>query len=312
MDTARTTPKDFFLWAGAMLALYIGVFNYIALLWDYINFAYPDPLQVYPVNPYDSGISWEMASLIVLTPLFLVLMYLIHRDIAKDHTRRQLWVRRWALYLTVFVAAATIAVDLIYVLYAFLNGSDLTTRFLLKALVVLLVAAIGFMHFSADLWNYWEKYPVRNRYVAWGTGALVALSIVAGFFIVGTPQQARLYRFDAQKVSDLATIQNEVLNYWTKTGKLPQSLMILNDPLSGVSIPNDPQGGAYEYEIVSAYTFNLCATFNADSRGAHVSDASVPMVPKAYGGLDENWQHGAGHECFLRTIDPALYPPVKK
>src|SRR5206468_2266860 len=104
------TPKDFFLWVGAMIALYVAVFNYIALVWDYIDYAFPDPLRYY-VDPYQSGISWEMATLIVLSPLFLVLMWFIHREIKRDHSRAGTWVRRWALFLTLFIAAVTIAVD---------------------------------------------------------------------------------------------------------------------------------------------------------------------------------------------------------
>ena len=236
MDKPKATPKDFFLWFGAMLALYVAVFNYIALVWNYIDYAFPDPLQYY-VDPYQSGISWEMATLIILSPLFLVLMWFIHREIKRDPSRAAIWIRRWALYLTLFIAAVSIAVDLIYVLYAFLNGIDITERFLLKALVVLFVAAIGFMHFIADLWGYWEKFPARNRSVAYATAALVAITIIAGFFIVGTPQQARLYRFDDQKVSDLQNIQSQVITYYQAKQKLPTSLADLDSSLNGLTVP---------------------------------------------------------------------------
>ena len=91
-----------------MVALYVGVFNFIALLWDYINYAIPDPLQYnYYANPYDSGISFEMAALIVLVPVFLALMWLIRRDIARDQSRKDIWIRRWALFLTLFAACFT-------------------------------------------------------------------------------------------------------------------------------------------------------------------------------------------------------------
>jgi len=314
-DKPKATPKDFFLWVGAMLALYVAVFNYVALVWDYINYAFPDPLQYY-VDPYQSGISWEMATLIVLAPLFLVLMWLIHRQIRQDPSRAGIWVRRWALYLTLFVASVTIAVDLIYVLYAFLNGTDITERFLLKALVVLLVAAIGFMHFIADLWGYWEKFPARNRSVAYATATLVALTIVAGFFIVGTPQQARLYRFDDQKVSDLQNIQSQIVSYWQAKRQLPMALSDLGSAINNFSVPNDPQSGtAYEYAVKGPLSFELCAAFNAPTQG-NTAARAAPIAPAPYGvkgtPLQDNWQHGAGHTCFDRTIDPAFYPPLNQ
>ena len=314
-DKPKATPKDFFLWVGAMLALYVAVFNYVALVWDYINYAFPDPLQYY-VDPYQSGISWEMATLIVLAPLFLVLMWLIHRQIRQDPSRAGIWVRRWALYLTLFVASVTIAVDLIYVLYAFLNGTDITERFLLKALVVLLVAAIGFMHFIADLWGYWEKFPARNRSVAYATATLVALTIVAGFFIVGTPQQARLYRFDDQKVSDLQNIQSQIVSYWQAKRQLPMALSDLGSAINNFFVPSDPQSGtAYEYAVKGSLSFELCAAFNAPTQGTTAARAA-PIAPAPYGvkgtPLQDNWQHGAGRACFERTIDQAFYPPLNQ
>ncbi len=328
MNKSKVTPKDFFMWAGAVVALYVVVFNYIALVWNYINYAYPDPLSYYPSDPYQSGISWEMATLIVLVPLFLVIMYFIRRDIKRDASRGEIWIRKWALYLTLFVAAITIAVDLIWVLYSFLSGMEITTSILLKALVVLMVAAIGFMHFLADLLGYWEKFPTRNRMVAMATGLLVVFTIVAGFFIVGTPGQARLYRLDTQKINDLTNIQYQIVNYWQQKEKLPVSLEDLIEPLRGSSdIPLDKQSGQpYTYVVTSNLTFKLCATFNAEGEYPRPGEASVmtramPVVPLPTGPIgkdslgdlyNDTWQHGVGEVCFERTIDPERYPPYSQ
>src|SRR3989344_9571800 len=213
MERAKTTPKDFFLWAGAMITLYAGVVAFITLLFNYINYTFPDPLRYY-TDPYSSGIPYQMASLIVLTPVFLILMRIIRKNIERDPSRAEIWVRRWALFLTVFAAGATIVGDLIVLLTTFLSGEELTFAFLLKVLVVLLVAGAGFMHFMADLWGYWVQNPGRARMVNWSVGVLVIFAIIAGFFIVGTPGQAREYRLDQQKVNDLQSIQSQVVYYW--------------------------------------------------------------------------------------------------
>ncbi len=317
MDKPRTTPKDFFLWAGAMVALYWSVVAFLGLIFDYINYAFPNPLSYYPANPYESGISFEMASIIVLFPLFVVLMRVIHKDIKKDSSRSQIWVRRWAIFLTLFVAGFTMAGDLIWLLSSFLNGTDLTAAFLLKAAVVFLVAAAGFMHFMADFWGYWEKYPDRGHSVGYAACVLAVAVIVAGFFIVGTPMQAKLYRYDATKVTDLQTVQSQIVYYYQQKQVLPDGLGLLNDSLSNFTVPKDPQSGvAYEYQKVAKQSFQLCATFNAESRPTdYYENVSRPvMAPYGYGGpdLNGNWQHGSGHQCFLRTIDPALYPPINK
>jgi len=315
-DKPKVTPKDFFLWAGAMITLYASVFAFIALIFAYLNYAMPDALSYYSGDPYSGGISYSMATLIVLFPIFLVLMRLVRRDIVREPARGDIWIRRWALYLTLFVAGATIAGDLITLIMYFFNG-DVTLRFALKVLVVLLVAGGGFLHFLADLRGYWNAHPAQARTMGWAVGALVLATIVAGFFIVGTPWQARLYRYDEQKVSDLQNIQYQVVNYWQTKRSLPAALADLNDPLTGFQVPVDPQaGGAYEYTTKGPLSFELCATFNAPTQPYAASGRSVPLAPVLYGektsATQDSWQHEAGRTCFSRTIDPERYPPLTK
>jgi len=316
-STARATPKDFFLWAGAMIALYAGIFSFVALIFDYINYVFPDTaLNYYYVDPYQGGVSYEMASLIVLAPVFLILMRVIRRNIIADPSRNEIWVRRWGLFLTVFLAGAAIAVDLIVLLTSFLNGEDLTVRFLLKVLVVLLVASAGFMHFMADLWGYWQKKPKSARSVNWAVAVLIVVTVGAGFLIIGTPQSQRAYRIDEQRVGDLTQIQSQIVySYYQPKQKLPASLDVLNDPISGWVLPKDPDtGAAYEYRATGALSFELCATFAHASRTAQQGGITRPITPYAVGGkeISENWQHPAGRTCFARTIDPQLYPAPTK
>jgi hypothetical protein len=315
MDKPRITAKDFFLWAGAMIAFYWSVIAYIYLVFDYINYAFPNALSYYPADPYQSGISFQMASIIVFLPLYMLLMRFIRADIARDPSRAEVWVRRWALILTLFVAGITAAIDLITLLTTFLNGQDLTTAFLLKVVVVLLIAAGVFMHFTADLRGYWTLYPMKKRSVGIAVGVLAIGTILAGFLIVGTPAQARLERFDAQKVQDLENIQSQVVNYWQAKEKLPATLDDLNNPLSYGPLPLDPQtGSSYEYSATGAHSFELCASFNAESRGALNAYPQAVMTSPTNGraALGDNWQHGSGHSCFDRTIDPSFYPPFTK
>lgn len=311
MDKPKATPKDFFLWAGAMISLWAGVIAFISLIFDYINFSFPNVLSYTP-NPYQGGMPYEMASLIVLGPLFLILMRAIRRDIARDPTRNEVWVRRWALFLTIFAAGATITVDLIVLIMRFLSGEELSVAFLLKVVVVLLVASAGFMHFMADIWGFWKTYPERARYINYAVALLVVLTIAAGFFIVGTPQQARQLRLDDQRISDLQSIQQQVVYYYQQKQKLPTSVMDLDDPLSYYTLPKDPATGEdYGYrpdQVVAGMspTFSVCATF-ATASASLGSAYSRPV--NLYTG-DTNWQHSIGQTCFERTIDPQLYPPT--
>jgi len=308
MHTLKVTPKDFFLWAGAMIALYSSVFAFIALLFQYINYAYPDALAyTYYADPFSGGIRFAMATLIVMVPVAILIMRYIRKDIVAEHAKADLWIRRWALVLTIFIAGLAVVGDLITLINYFLGG-DVTIRFVLKVIVLLLVAGGVFLHFLADFRGYWNANPGRARMVGWAAGVVVLLAIIAGFLIMGSPSQVRLYRFDAQKVSDLQTIQYQIVNYYQQKEELPTALDQLNDPLSGSTVPKDPEGGTYRYEKTGNLAFKLCATFNAESQKNQASIAS----PVYYGVESENWQHGVGEVCFDRTIDPERYPPYSK
>lgn len=309
MHNPKVTPKDFFLWAGAMVALYGSVVSFITLVFSYINYAFPDELAYYS-DPFSGGMRFQMATLIVLVPVTLLLMRLIRKDISANHEKADLWVRRWALFLTVFIAGAAVVGDLITLINYFLGG-EITMRFVLKIAILLLVAGGVFLHFLADLRGYWTKQPERARMVGWAAGILVLLTIIAGFFIMGTPSQVRLYRFDTQKVSDLQNIQWQVVNYWQQKQELPGTLEQVADPISGAMIPTDPQTGeSYSYKVTGSQNFRLCATFNTDSE--ENKNASRIAEPSQYYGGEtegENWKHGVGEVCFERTIDPERYPP---
>ncbi|TSC69781.1 MAG: hypothetical protein G01um101449_529 [Parcubacteria group bacterium Gr01-1014_49] len=313
MEKPKTTPKDFFLWAGAMVTFYWSVIATIFLIFNYIDYTFPNALAYLPADPYQSGISYQMASIIVLLPLYMVLMRLIHSDAVRDSSRNEIWVRRWALILTLFVAGIAIAADLITLLTTFLSGEALTTAFLLKVLVIFLIAAGVFMHFIADLRGYWDLFPSRKRSVSIGVAVLAAVTIVAGFFIVGTPAEARLARFDGQKVTDLQNIQSQVVYYWQAKQELPATIEDLNNSLSYGPVPVDPQSGEpYVYEATGNLSFKLCAAFNAQSRG-NQNTYPEPMMAaptRGKGMMPDNWQHSGGQVCFDRTIDPSFYLPL--
>lgn len=310
---SKVTAKDFFLWFGAMAALYGGVVSFVSLIFDYIETAFPNPVydMYYQGYGFGSNISYETASLIVLTPVFMVLMRLIRRDIAADPSRNDTWVRRWALVLTVFLAGAAMVVDLIVALTTYLQGEEVTVAFLLKVLTVFLVAGAGFLHLYADMKGYWQREPGKAKLLNYAVGVLVLATIIAGFFIIGTPQEIRRMKQDNIRVQDLQNIQWQVVNYWQQKESLPANLEELIDPLSGYNIPVDPKTGEpYGYERTSPLDFQLCATF--EMAGDQKASGYLSARPYAAPSEQDNWQHEAGEVCFDRSIDPERYPPYTK
>ena len=299
MDTTKpkTSPKDFFLHVGAMLTLYVSAISLINLLFDVINVAFPDQLQSY-VDPYSYSLRLSVAALIILYPLYLFLMRTIRVDSEMHPEKREVGVRKWLTYLTLFVAGIAVVVDLITLINTFLGG-EITTRFVLKVLTVLLVAGVVFGYYLYDLRAGQTVNLKVVRAFRWGTLALVLVSIIGSFFVIGSPMQQRDLRFDERRVSDLQTIQWQIINYWQQKGVMPKTLADLEDPISGFTVPTDPQKMyQYEYTVGSkSNTFSLCATFSAESR------TGTNYYPQ-----NESWNHGIGEVCFDRTVDADLYP----
>lgn len=147
------------------------------------------------------------------------------------------------------------------------------------------------------------------KYFVYVVIAIVAASIVAGFFIVGSPREERLRRFDEQRVQDLQFLQSEILNFWQAKGKLPDSLADIRDDIRGISIPKDPQTNSdYGYTSKGPETFELCAIFIRPSIGSSEMNAPKPAMPRGEPFLGgQNWEHGESKMCFERTIDKDFY-----
>ena len=155
------------------------------------------------------------------------------------------------------------------------------------------------------------------KYFIYTVIAVVAAMIIVGFFIVGSPKEERMRQFDERRVNDLSSLQYEVINYWQSKLKLPAKLDDLNSDIRGFTVYTDPETGApYEYAIKGDKTFELCATFGLQSDDTAIVQNPFPAspagAPKYKDGYRESWKHAAGRTCFERTIDPDLYPPIRK
>lgn len=294
----KTTAKDFFLHLASMVALYAGTIALLNLLFRVINVVYPQIDRYY----YGPSISFPVAVLIVVFPIFLFLTNILRKSYDAEPERKQMAVRRWLVYITLFVTGIAVAGDLVTLIYYFLDGRELTGGFFLKVLAVLVVAGGIFAYYLQDLKD--ALTPAIRNYWRVLAGILVIGSIIAGFVVIGSPREQRFTRYDNEKTADLQNIQWQIINYWQQKGVLPETLTDINDPISGYSTPKDPQSGEnYTYRKLRTMSFELCADFNKES-------VSSNSYTKTYvnEGVSENWIHGEGQQCFERIVDPKLYP----
>lgn len=300
-----TTAKDFFLYLGMVVTLYVSAVSLISLWFAYINEWFPSALDsTYYGDPWGNGIRLAIAFLIIVFPLYIVLTRLVNQDLRRTPAKKNLWIRKWLLYFTLFIAGATVTVDLVVVVNAFLGG-EITARFISKVLVVLVVAAIVFGYYLMSLKGYWDSRKKASQTVGWIMGLIVLGSLICGFVLVGSPSEQRDIRLDRERISDLQSIQWEVVNYWQDKEELPQALTDLEDSIAWFEVPHDPETGEeYTYRITGERAFELCAVFARETEDEHTRE---------FRSFDshENWTHGAGEHCFDRTIDPDRFPPRK-
>lgn len=302
-NTQKTLPRDVFLYFLNVIVLAMVAVNLGVLLFQFVNVYVPDVLQdrySYPGN-YDGAIRWAVATLVIVFPVFVWVTRFLKRDIAANPEKKELKIRRWLLYLTLFVAGLVIIGDAIALVYNFLEG-ELTLRFFLKILVIMAIASKVFFYYLNTLR---DQRPKALRMLERFTMAVVAVAVVAGLLIAGLPQNRRLARLDEQRIYDLQNIQSQVISFWQSKNRLPNNLDELRNDISGFTVPTDPETRqTYKYVTKGKLQFELCATFKTD---ASQIDSNVPKAVPAGSVYGENWTHGVGEVCFERTIDPEIY-----
>lgn len=143
--------REAFMYLVMFATLYVSAYHLGSLLFDIINTAFPDAADPSSARQYvRQSLRWSIASLIVAFPIFLYTSWLVARDLSADPNRRHSKVRRWLTYLTLYVASTVLIGDVITLVHNLLGG-EITTRFLLKVLVVAFIAGTVFWYYLSDI-----------------------------------------------------------------------------------------------------------------------------------------------------------------
>lgn len=152
----KTSPKDIFLHLLAIVSLYTSAISFLVLIFQYVNVLIPDPIAegaYYALSGSYSAIRWSISSLIVVFPVYLLTSLHLNKSYAKTPSKRNLRIRKWLIYFTLFAAALIIIGDLVALINNLLGG-ELTVRFLIKVAAVMFVAASTFFYYFTDLRKY--------------------------------------------------------------------------------------------------------------------------------------------------------------
>lgn len=127
---------------------------------------------------------------------------------------------------------------------------------------------------------------VRQAFVVLAIAA-VLLAVIGGLFLLGSPLEERERRLDDRRVGELRGIASAVDLYWTRRGRLPDSLAELSQQQGIPVARSDPgTGRSYGYRILGKSAYEICAEF---------THGTAEQGRTARGDF---WAHGAGEQCF--------------
>ncbi len=299
----KSTPYQVFLHLMMMTMYYTVIISFVSLAVQYIDLLFPDQLIGY--TGYYDVIRSSSSVLIVSFPVFLLSSWFIRKAFKTEPDERHIAIRRWLVYLTLFLAGIAMVVDLVQFVNGFYSG-ELTLPFFFKLLTVLIVSLLTFAYF---LWDLSEKgISSKNaRILAGVSSGFLIVTLGVGFALAGTPGHQRAVRFDEQRVSSLSSIEYEIGNYWREKGALPAQLSDMQRDLYYFQVPVDPEtGAAFTYEVTGDLTFQLCADFSTEYQSVPVNSTSL-----SFPSMDQ-WAHPKGTTCFDRTLDPDFFDGVIK
>lgn len=332
-SSSKLHPGFFFLSLGVLASLITSVTAFLNLVFEALDKKFPDVLNSvyqygYASYSYDA-MRGALATVIIAFPILVTVSYFWKKYIKNGLGTIDTVIRKWMIYLVLFLSSIVVMIDLITLVRYFVSG-EITTRFILKVLTVLVVACLVGIYYIFEIRAEGMRSRAGLLFALVGS-ALTLGVIIWSFSVMGSPATQRALRLDERRVEDLQSIQWQVISYWQQKEKLPSQISDIASPLSGYTLPVDPEfekGTQYEYKATDKLSFELCATFSRpmpagwqeNSVGIRPMMETAPAMSEGvagsmyypYNGTNDSWDHEAGHTCFVRTIDTDIYPPFKK
>ncbi len=285
------SAKDAFLYLLSFSTLYAWTGALGSIIFELMNHWIPDPVSRINAGNLRLAVTFQMTTLAVAFPIYLLVMKLITRETETHPERLQSGVRGWLTYLALLGTASIMIGDLIWFLNSFLAGG-LTLRFALKSATVMAICGSVFAYYFQPLKEAKTSQPnkakTRNRSFGVTAGLTVAVVVCLGLGIAGTPAWQRLIELDQERTQDLQSIARGI-NLWHQqkinahtSADLPSKLNEFPLRRMNVSRITDPlTGTAYQYQQKSGTEYELCARLASDTRSEQTF-----------------WSHDKGQVCF--------------
>tara|TARA_R110002020_G_scaffold83397_1_gene206887 strand:+ start:280152 stop:280805 length:654 start_codon:yes stop_codon:yes gene_type:complete len=145
------SARQAFLYLLFFFLLGIVSFSLGSLLFALVDYVFADKADAggYIYRYQDAQVRSGISGVLVATPIFLWLGYILRGARERSPELQRSRIRKWLTYLSLVIAGCTLVGDATSLVYNFLGGG-LTVRFVLKSLIVGLIAGAIFMYFISD------------------------------------------------------------------------------------------------------------------------------------------------------------------
>ena len=298
METANNNSAKFAFFY--MLSLASLAFMSIAsgmIIFQIINKNIVDVLEQIQGKYSPDQLKFAISALIISAPIFYITMSRIYKSLFSGELRKDSEIRKWLTYFILLVSSIVMIGWLIATINSFLDG-ELTTKFILKSITAIAIAATIFTFYFYDIKREIEigkKDKIISIYFYASLAAVIAI-FIASLFFVESPTETRNRKFDNAILNKFNQIDNAINSYGYENAKLPESLDELAIEFSYLTEKDltDPiTKKKFEYKIVSEDSYELCAEFimsNKDDENDR------------YDYHKKRWPHDSGYQCLKQRV----------
>lgn len=294
-DSTSNTAKFAFFYLLSLVALVFMAVSTGMVAFQIINKYIHDVISQYSGRFSDEQLKFAISALIISTPIFYVLSSIIYKNLFRGKLGKDSGVRRWLTYFILLVSSVVMISWAIAIINGFLGG-ELTTKFILKALTALVIAAAIFSFYLYDIRRtevVGKKSTVTRIYFI--ISLLVVLAaFVTSLFVVESPYATRNRKIDEEVIKNFSIIDNCVSQYYKEKEALPDDMdvAVSNCPYTFTErLENQIKDKEIEYRKGSDKNYQLCAHFKTSNK----EDDKSYMEPPLKSNL-----HEAGWQCLDR------------
>ena len=304
----NNAAKFAFFYLLSLVALIALAMSSGMVIFQIINKNIIDVINQFSSNYSPSALKYAISALVISAPIYYLTMRQIFKNLATGALTKDSGVRRWLTYFILLVTSVVMISWLIATLNSFLGG-ELTTKFILKAMTAILIAATIFTFYFYEIKREEVQGKTDKIILAYcyGSLAIVLIVFVASLFFMESPTETRNRKLDNAILDKFERLDGAIQTYYQDKGVLPDDLVALladysyltNDDLKDPAI-----NMAFDYKIISQNNYQLCSNFRMSNKDKNIEENTY---------YQERWPHDAGYQCLkqtARTVSEVKVKPV--